>query len=504
MIYKIPKEVLKVLDRLDSKGFGAYLIGGCVRDLLLDIVPKDWDITSSAKPEEIQELFDNTFYENDFGTVGVVTDSEDPTTKVVEVTPYRREAKYTDKRHPDIVKFSEKLEDDLQRRDFTINALALGVHQAAYVEPSFALRTGEVDEKLIKIIDLWKGKDDLKKKIIRAVGDPVERFGEDALRILRAVRLATELKFNIEKETKSAIKEQAHLLRVVSKERIRDEFNKMIMSDNPSHGFREMQKLELLKYIVPEIAESVGVTQNKEHIFTVWEHSIRALDHAAKRKFSLEVRLATFFHDVGKPRTKRGEGPDSTFYNHEVVGARMTTRILARLKYPKKLIEKVAGLVRWHLFFSDTEIITLSAVRRVIRNIGKENIWDLMSVRFCDRIGMGRPKEQPYRLRKYEAMVEEAMRDPLHVKNLKVSGEDVMKVADIKPSPKIGFILHALLEEVLDDPSLNKKDYLEKRTKELAKMSGKEMEDLGKAGKKRKELEEGKEVGQIRKKYGVK
>lgn len=487
MQYNIPKEVLNVLKELESANFEAYLVGGCVRDLLRENPPaggpKDWDIATNATPEEIQKVFEDSFYENDFGTVGVKTRSEEESLRVVEVTPYRIEAKYSDKRHPDEVKFAKNLEDDLKRRDFTVNAMALN-------------KEGE-------LTDLFKGQGDLKNKIIRTVGLPEERFSEDALRILRAVRFATELSFVIEKKTSRAISEKMKLLEMISKERIRDEFTKIIMSDNPVFGLREIQKLGILKLIIPEFEEGIGVTQNKEHIYTVWEHSLRALQHSADKKFSLEIRLAAFLHDVGKPRAKRGEGPDSTFYNHEVIGAKMTAQVLARLKYSKKFTEKVVKLVRWHLFFSDTEIITLSAVRRLVKNVGPENVWDLMSVRFCDRIGMGRPKEQPYRLRKYEAMIEEAMRSPLSVSALKINGEDIKTITEIKPSPKIGFILHALLEEVLDDPSLNTKEYLEKRSKEMAELSEKELKELGVAGKKRKEEIESGEVSKIRKKYGV-
>jgi poly(A) polymerase/tRNA nucleotidyltransferase (CCA-adding enzyme) len=508
MNYKIPKEVLEVLERLESAGFEAYLVGGCVRDLLLARTPKDWDVTTNAVPEEIQKAFDNTFYENDFGTVGVVTASTEPSLKVVEVTPYRREAKYSDKRHPDIVHFAKKLEDDLQRRDFTANAMALRISQAAYLYSEedgqkSVLETGDVDEKFVEIVDLWEGRKDLEKKIIRTVGNPSDRFNEDALRILRAVRLAAELNFSIDKTTNEAVKDCAHLLKMISKERIRDEFSKILMSEIPDSSIREMQKLGILRLIAPELEEGIDITQNKEHVYTVWEHNLRSLKHSAEKKFPLEVRIASLLHDIGKPRTKMGEGPDSTFYNHEVVSARMAAQILSRLRYPKKFIEKVVRLVRWHLFFSDTDVITLSAVRRLVRNVGPENVWDLMSVRFCDRIGMGRPKEQPYRLRKYEAMIEEALRDPIRVSQLKVDGRKVMEIAGIAPSPKVGYILHSLLMEVLDDPSLNTSEYLKKRIGELAKLSEKEVEALGSAGKERREEEEKKEVSKIRKKYGV-
>ncbi len=507
MTYKIPKEVLEVLERLEEIGSEAYLVGGCVRDLLREVEPKDWDITTNADPEKIQGAFENTFYENEFGTVGVVIDSEDPALKVIEVTPYRFETKYSDKRHPDIVKFSGKLEDDLKRRDFTVNAMAMRVSQMAFVYQeggNSPKETGEMDEKYMEVVDLWKGREDLQKKIIRTVGEPKDRFDEDALRILRAVRLATEMDFEISKETEKAIEEEAHLVKIVSKERIRDELVKIIISKSPRKGFYMLRDVGILQYILPELEEGIEVTQNKEHVFNVWEHNLRSLGHAAEKGYPLDIRMAALLHDIGKPRTKKGEGVDSTFYNHELVGAKIAAKILSRLRFPKKFTEKVILLVRWHLFFSDTDIITLSAVRRMIRNVGPENIWDLMKVRFCDRVGMGRPKEEPYRLRKYESMVEEALRDPVSVGQLEIDGDQIMKITGEKPGQKIGFILHALLEEVLEDPSLNKKDYLIKRVKELVKLPDEEIEKLGMSGKEKKEKIEQEEVGEIKKKYGVK
>lgn len=486
MDYKIPKEITEALNKLSKANFDAYLVGGCVRDLLLGKTPKDWDITTNAKPEEIQKIYPETFYENDFGTVGVVTKSEDPTLKTIEITPFRKETKYSDKRHPDEVKWAKTLEDDLKRRDFTINALAM-----------------KAEKKKSEIIDLFDGQKDLEKKIIRAVGNPEERFDEDALRIMRAIRFSAELDFDIEKETEKALAEKKNLLEIISEERIRDELVKMLMSEHPDKGLEKMRETEILQYVLPELEEGYGVGQNKHHIYTVWEHNLRALMHAASKKWPLEIRLASLLHDIGKPRTKVGEGPDSTFYGHEIAGAKMASGILKRLKFPKNFSEKVYKLVRWHLFFSDTEVITLSAVRRIIRNVGPENIWDLMKIRFTDRVGMGRPKEEPFRLRKYEAMVEQALRDPITVSMLKIDGNEVMKIAEIEPGPRIGYILHALLEKVLDDPSYNNEEWLKNETKRLAALPEKELEKVGKSGKeKREELEEA-EIEKIMEKYRV-
>ena len=320
---------------------------------------------------------------------------------------------------------------------------------------------------------------------------------------MRAVRLSAEHDFKIEKKTEEAIKEEGHLLRMISKERIRDEFVKILMSKNPDKAIEKMRESKILQYVLPELEEGYEIRQNKHHIYTIWEHNMRALMHSVEKDWPLDIRLASLLHDIGKPRSKRGEGPNSTFYGHEVIGAKITAQILTRLKFSKKFTEKIVKLVRWHLFFSDVEKITLSAVRRMVSNVGEEDIWDLMKVRFSDRVGMGRPKEEPYRLRKYESMIEEALRDPLSVKMLAVNGDDVIKIANIKPGPKIGFLLNILLEEVLDDPKLNTKEYLEKRLNDLSNMSDEDLEDISKKAKQKTFSEEEKEIKEIRKKYRV-
>jgi tRNA nucleotidyltransferase (CCA-adding enzyme) len=486
----IPPEIVSVVEVLEKGGYQAYLVGGCVRDLFLGRIPQDWDVTTNATPEQIIALFPKTFYENNFGTVGIVNEStEDPRLKVVEVTPYRLESGYSDFRRPDEVKFSDKLEDDLKRRDFTVNAIAI------------SLSNGAVKD----VIDLYGGLKDIKDKSLITVGKPQDRFSEDALRIVRGVRLASELGFTITHETEMAIQSHASLLEKISQERIRDEFIKVIMSDRPKAGLELLDKLGILKIILPELVDTKGVEQNQAHTYDVWEHLLRSLQHAADKGWSLDIRLAALFHDIAKPATRRfsRETNQYTFYGHEVVGSRVTQNILERLRFPTKTIEKVVKLVRWHMFFSSTEQITLSAVRRMVANVGKENIWDLMDVRVCDRIGTGRPKETPYRLRKYKAMVEEAMRDPVTVGMLKLDGKRLMDVTHETPGPKIGYTLAALLEEVLEDPKLNTSEYLEKRAQELIKLPINELKSLGDKGKeKMKEVEEG-DLEEIRKKHGV-
>jgi putative nucleotidyltransferase with HDIG domain len=485
--FSIPPEVANVSSKLEDAGFEAYLVGGCVRDLALGKKPKDWDITTNAAPEKIQEIFEHTFYENAYGTVGVVTEhAEDETLKVIEVTPYRTESTYSDRRRPDSVSFSDKLEDDLKRRDFTVNALAYSVSEK-------------------KLIDLYSGQEDLKRKSIVAVGEAKERFSEDALRMLRAVRLAAELGFSIEHRTAEAIQDNAHLLEHISKERIRDELIRIVESPDPMMGIILAHKLGVLSYVIPDLERGIGIEQNQAHKFEVFEHNLRTLQHAADKKWPLEVRLAALFHDISKPEARRWskEKNDWTFHGHEVVGARVTKKVLTNLKFSTETIDKVVKLVRWHMFFSDPDQVTLSAVRRTIRNVGQENIEDLLNLRVCDRIGTGRPKEQPFRFRKYKSMVEEALRDPISVSMLKLKGEDIMQLTSERPGPRIGWMLHALLEEVLDDPKKNARDYLEKRVSKLSQLSNKELSELGEAGKNKRESFEEDAVKLIRAKYWV-
>ena len=476
----IPKEIHDIVKTLENKGFEAFLVGGCVRDILMNREPKDWDLTTNAKPEEIILTFDETVYENTFGTVGIKTRSEDSKLKVIEITPYRLESNYKDKRHPDEVRFSDKLEDDLKRRDFTINAMAYSISKG-------------------QIVDLYKGQDDIKDKVIRTVGDPNERFGEDALRMLRALRFSAELGFTININTANSILNNVKSIESVSRERIKDEFTKVVMSDNPMIGLGMADKMGILPYISKDLVDMVGVSQNKEaHKYDVWEHSLRAMQHAADSGFSLEIRLAALFHDIAKPTTKREEGNKTTFFGHDVVGARVTRETLKSLTFSKEIIEKTANLVRWHMFFSDTDEITLSAVRRLIRKVGKENIWDLIDLRKCDRIGTGRPKEQPYRLRKFQSMIDEVMRDPISVGMLKLNGNIMMEELHMKPGPKIGYILHALLEEVLEDPTKNDLEHQKEKAMELYELDENTLKKLGEKAAETKENAEERELKELR------
>lgn len=486
MQFPIPPEVSRVTDVLRAAGYESYLIGGCVRDLLIGRTPKDWDVTTNATPEQIQEVFPDSFYENDFGTVGVKTDSEDERLAIVEVTPYRTESEYSDKRRPDAVTFGDNLEEDLARRDFTINAIAL-------------------DDSKGQLIDPYKGLKDIEGRVLRTVRTPADRFEEDALRLMRAVRLVAELEFALDTDTAAAIQEKAGNLKHVSRERIRDEFVRILESNQPMMALVLAQQLGLLVHIAPDLTRGIGVEQNQAHSYDVFGHLMRSLQHAADKNWSFDIRLAAVFHDVSKPETRRwsDEKRDWTFHGHEVVGARVTRKALEDMRFSRETIQKVTKLVRWHMFFSDPDQITLSAVRRMIRNVGEENIWDLLNLRICDRIGTGRPKEQPFRFRKYVAMVEEALRDPISVGMLKTDGNRIMEKFHVQPGPRIGFILHALLEEVLEDPKRNTEEYLDERTQHLLTLPDAELKELGDSGKKRREAEEEREIREIMEKHHV-
>lgn len=482
----IPLVVRATAETLENAGFEAYLVGGCVRDLLRGKTPKDWDLTTNAHPEQIQELFVEHYANNDFGTIGVKTEDEDPTLQVIEITPYRSESGYTDLRRPDTVTFGVSLDEDLSRRDFTVNALAYR-------------------PKTDSLVDHFGGMEDLAAKRLKTVGDAHERFNEDALRMMRAVRLAAELGFVIEPSTMTAISENSLLLKRISIERVTAEFLRIINSSEPMQGIVFLEKLGLLEHFIPELKAGIGCDQSGIHAFDVYEHNLRTLQAAADKDFPEHVRIASLFHDVGKPATRRtgGKNKHYTFFGHEVVGARMTKCILERLKLPRETTDTVVNLVRWHMFFSDPELITLSAVRRTIVRIGEDHIDDLLNLRVCDRIGTGRPKEQPFRFRKYKAMVDEALRDPISVKMLKVNGDRIMDMTGEKPGRRLGYVLNALLEEALEDSTKNTDEYMEERALELLALDEAALIELSEAGKRKQAEEEASALRDIAREHKV-
>ncbi len=482
----IPIEVKQVAETLENKGFEAYVVGGCTRDLMLGKTPKDWDLTTNAHPEDIQALFPDHYANNDYGTVGVKTESEDEALKVIEVTPYRTESEYSDARRPDSVTFGVSLEEDLERRDFTVNALAYRIASD-------------------KLVDLFGGIEDLRAKRLKAVGDPNERFAEDALRMMRAVRLAAELDFVIEQETMAAILKNSEQLGRISIERVASEFLRTVNSKTPMQGIIFMEKLGLLKQFIPELLDGIGCEQGGAHAYDVYEHLLRTMQAAADKEYPLAIRLAALFHDISKPETRRegGKNKQYTFFGHEVVGAKKTKKIMGRLRLPRDLTEEVVTYVRWHMFFADPDEVTLTAVRRTITRVGEDHIEDLLNLRVCDRIGMGRPKEQPFRFRKYKAMVDEALRDPISVKMLKVNGDRIMELSGEKPGKKLGYVLHALLEEALEDSSKNTTEYMEERALELLNLPEEELIKLAEAGKQRQAEEEAAALKDIAREHKV-
>ena len=489
----IPDKVFFCLDNLHKQGFEAYIVGGCTRDFLRGKSPADWDITTNAIPEETQKVFNDleikTFYENDFGTVGVAFPEKDGSFEIIEITTYRNEATYSDNRHPDQVSWSKTIEEDLKRRDFTVNAIAMTIK----------------DRSKIEIIDLFNGQEDLKKQIIRAVGTAKERFSEDALRMMRAVRLKTTLGegWTIEEKTKQAIKDNAPLLEKISKERIRDELVKMIKSERAAQGIESLRNKRLLTYIIPELEEGYEVGQNKHHVYDCYKHNLECLNYSAKKGFNFHVCMASLLHDIGKPRAKRGNGLNSTFYNHEIIGAKMTEKILDRLRFPKKDIIKITNLVRYHLFYYNVDEVGEASVRRLIKNVGLESVEELLQLRMADRIGSGCPKAEPYKLRHLKYMIEKVSKDPISVKMLKMNGQEVMDLLDIKPSPKVGMILDVLLEEVLKEPKNNTKAYLKKKLKELGGLNEEELKDLAKGAKEERNKMIDKEDKETKEKYWV-
>jgi len=450
MEYSLPKEAQQVFDKFTKAGFEIYLVGGAVRDLLLGKPLEDLDFTTNAKPEEILKLFPKGFYDNIFGTVGI------PIGKKVtyEITTYRSEKGYSDRRHPDKVFWGKNLREDLKRRDFTIDAIALG--------------PGPKMGKL-QLVDLFAGLGDLKNKIVKCVGNPEERFQEDALRLIRAVRIATQLKFLIEENTFAAIKKNAHLIKEVSGERVREELFKILKTNHPADGFQLLFNCGLLEQILPELARGYGMAQAKHHQYDVFKHSLESLRHCQSP--DPLVRLATLIHDIGKPVTALGVGENRTFYNHEVVGASIARNIARRLSFSKKDREKLVTLVRWHQFTVD-EHQTDKAIRRFIHHVGRENLKDMIDLRIGDRLGGGCIEATSWRLRRFMKRLIEVQKQPFSIRDLKVNGHDVMKIFGIEPGPKVGEVLQALFEEVEEDINKNKRGYLLKRIKDFAKAEG--------------------------------
>ncbi|MFH1684229.1 MAG: CCA tRNA nucleotidyltransferase [Candidatus Margulisiibacteriota bacterium] len=430
---KIPQGALKIIKTLKEKGDQAYLVGGCVRDLLLNIPVKEWDMTTSAQPDKVSKLFKKVVPTGiEYGTVtAIVADG------TYEITTFRSDEKYIDGRHPSNVAFTDDIHKDLSRRDFTINALAY-------------------DPEKDELLDDFKGQNDLKKKLIRTVGDPIERFSEDGLRSVRACRFAAKLEFEIEKKTLAAIPKTLAITKKVAPERIHDEIVKMLSAKNPSIAFELMRKSGLLQIIMPELETCYGIEQPpKFHKYDVYWHSLHSCDKAPQD--SLVLRLAALLHDISKPSCK----VDYTFYNHDKMGAATAEKILKRLKFSNNEIKKVTNLISHHMF-NYTSDWSDAAVRRFIRRIGGvENLLGLFALREADTRAMEKEIDSGYLIELQKRIDKIVLEEhALDVSDLKVDGKDVMKVLNIRPGPKVGQILHALLEKALDDPKLNTREIL--------------------------------------------
>ncbi len=453
---KLPQEVLEILNKLKEYNYQIYIVGGAVRDLILGKEVKDWDFTTDAKPEEILKLFTTGFYDNKFGTVGVPISStrgvelEERANVygVYEVTTMRKEGDYHDHRHPAEIAWTNKIEEDLARRDFTINALAMDAN--------------------LKVIDPFNGKEDLENKLIRAVGDPNQRFKEDALRLMRAIRIATELEFEIEKETFLAITKNVELIKEIAWERIRDELFKILSSANPYIGIIKLREAGILEIILPEVEKCFGIYQEgpkHEREYDIGEHLLLSLRYIPSK--NPLVRFATLLHDIGKVETfKKDSTGNVTFYNHEVAGGRLVLSLAKRFNLSKKQTDKLFKLVRFHMF-TVTEHQTDSAIRRFIKNVGLENVNDLMSLRVGDRLGGGTEKEISWRMQMFRQRIDEVLKKPFSITDLKINGKDVMKALNIPSGPKVGEILQKLFEEVLEDSEKNKREYLLERIKKI-------------------------------------
>ena len=441
----VPDQVKEILDRFEKSGFEIYIVGGVVRDILLDKPLYDWDFTTNATPEQILELYPDAFYDNKFGTVGIENkDGGRP----FEITTFRTDHGYSDSRHPDKVAWGSHLQEDLLRRDFTINAMAISPQ--------------------MELIDLHGGQEDLKNRVIRCVGDANERFNEDALRMMRAVRIAAQLQFTIEQATLQAIQAKASMIKHVSWERIRDELLKIMASDYAADGYLILKNSGLGKEILPEMEATFEVEQkspDRHHIYDVGTHSVEALRHCANP--DPIIRLATLLHDAGKVKTQK-IFPDGriTFYNHEMESTKIAEKIADRLRLSNKDKDKLVKLVRWHQFTMD-EKMTDSAVRRIITNVGKEYVKDLIDLRVADRIGSG-ARPTSWRLEKLLARFEEVQKQPFSIPDLKIDGNDVMQTKGLKPGPEVGKYLQMLFEEVTEKGLGNEKEVLEEKLKSLS------------------------------------
>ncbi|MDB4980499.1 MAG: tRNA nucleotidyltransferase [Myxococcales bacterium] len=443
---KLPADIVALARKLGARGFQAHLVGGGVRDMLLGRPPADFDVATDARPEQVLDLFGRSFAIPtglQHGTVTVLTGPDPATRRSVEVTTFRGEGAYLDGRRPSTVTYVSTLDEDLSRRDFTMNAIAFDPLSGALTDP-------------------FGGREDLARKLIRAVGDPMARFREDGLRPMRAVRQAAQLGFDIDGPTLDAIEPTLDVFRRVSAERVRDEMLKLLGAPRPSVGLELMRRTGLLGEVLPELLESIGCTQNRFHKHDVYGHTLAVVDET---RGDAVVRLGALLHDVGKPRARQpreGAPGEYSFFKHEVVGKDMADAICRRWKLSTAERERVVAIVEHHMFFY-TPDWTDGTVRRFVRRVGGDALGALFALREGDVAGRGfgeDPERELGELRRRVAEVA-AADAALRVTDLAIDGKDVMRVLAIRPSREIGEILERLLELVLDDPSLNERDKLE-------------------------------------------
>lgn len=459
----IPPHIVDVCRRLHESGYEAWLVGGAVRDLVRGRGAKDFDVATSAHPHEVTQVFGRKRVVptgEKHGTVTVLVDRPTGEREHVEVTTFRGEGAYSDGRRPDQVSFVGTIDEDLWRRDFTMNAIAY-------------------DPLADRLADPTGGRKDLSAGIIRAVGNPLDRFREDGLRALRAVRFAAQHGFRLEPQTEAAIPAALDVFRKVSAERVRDELIKILSSEKPSVGLELMRTTGLLGEVIPELLEGVGFRQNKHHSYDVWFHTLATVD--ATVLFSPTTspfipRLAALLHDVAKPRTAQphpNDPQDNTFFRHEVVGAEMADQILRRLKLSTRDREAVVNLVRNHMFWYTPEW-TDGTVRRFISRVGKEAIPDLFALRAGDVHARGRGEDPGTEIDELKRRVDRelAQASALKVSDLALGGADVMRILGCRPGPIVGEVLRRLLERVLDDAELNTYERLEALVPEVAREVG--------------------------------
>jgi tRNA nucleotidyltransferase (CCA-adding enzyme) len=424
----IPDEVRGLLNDLWLAGHAAYLVGGSLRDALLGRPPADWDLATDARPPRLQELFPGAVYENQFGTVAVRRGDV-----IYQITTFRTDHDYSDYRRPHRVEFGDSIEVDLARRDFTVNAIAWGAPAGA--------ESG--------LVDPFGGQEDIERRLLRAVGKPDERFAEDALRMIRAIRLAATLDFTIEPGTMSAIERHAELVRHLSGERIAAELDKLLAAPRPSVGLRLLADTGILRHVSPDLAGQRGIAQNKIPGEDLWEHTLRSVDAVPVDR--PVVRLAALLHDIGKPAT----AADGHFYGHERVGAELAEAFLTKLHYPRSVTDRVVELVRQHMFLYESEW-TDTAVRRFIAKVTVPRLDELFELRRADNVGSGRPPEaaglDELRHRVADQL---AARVALDRSGLAIDGEDLISELGLEQGPRIGVVLDALVERVMTEPALN-------------------------------------------------